>query len=305
MPGIRHLSKLDELGDSVRQVIKAYHGSPHNFDSVDISKIGTGEGNAAYGVGFYTAGNEPTARYYENALTEGMPYESPEQMAAVFLRGNEGDRALARRELSEDLKSKVMFKDREYDMAREAMKILLGSDDLSGVKGRGTMYEMEIAHSPDSLLQYEVPLKDQPEPVLESLRKIGVRPDDSIRLGGRPGRSGSPYYYAEYGPGEAPGGEVYKYLQPQLTGHGLAHGSQPAYRPFESVGTAHGWSASRALQEAGIPGVQYLDSGSREAGSGSYNQVWFPGTEDSIRILRKYGMMAPIAAGAAAGGGDE
>jgi hypothetical protein len=28
----------------------------------------------------------------------------------------------------------------------------------------------------------------------------------------------------------------------------------------------------------------------------------FPGTEDSIRILRKYGMMAPIAAGAAAGG---
>jgi len=50
--------------------------------------------------------------------------------------------------------------------------------------------------------------------------------------------------------------------------------------------------------EEGIPGLRYLDGLSRRVGQGSRNYVTFPGTEDSIRILRKYGIMAPIAAGA-------
>lgn len=36
------MGKLDELGDAVRSVIRAYHGSPHDFDRFDASKIGTG-----------------------------------------------------------------------------------------------------------------------------------------------------------------------------------------------------------------------------------------------------------------------
>ena len=35
----------DEAGDAVRQTIRAYHGSPHDFDRFDASKLGTGEGN--------------------------------------------------------------------------------------------------------------------------------------------------------------------------------------------------------------------------------------------------------------------
>jgi hypothetical protein len=42
------------------------------------------------------------------------------------------------------------------------------------------------------------------------------------------------------------------------------------------------------LRDAGIPGLKYLDGVSRSAGSGSRNYVMFPGTEDQIRILRKY-----------------
>jgi len=38
---------------------------------------------------------------------------------------------------------------------------------------------------------------------------------------------------------------------------------------------------------------------------GSNNIVAFPGTEDQIRILRKYGLMAPVAAGAAASSASE
>ena len=54
--------------------------------------------------------------------------------------------------------------------------------------------------------------------------------------------------------------------------------------------------ASARLAEAGIPGIRYLDQHSRAAGKGATrNYVMFPGTEDRIRILRKYGLLAPVA----------
>jgi len=65
-----------------------------------------------------------------------------------------------------------------------------------------------------------------------------------------------------------------------------------------------GWNrfrgaSSRMLREAGIPGIKYLDQGSRSAGEGSRNYVVF---DDSIiNILRKYGLLGPMAGGAAAG----
>ena len=42
---------------TVVQGIRAYHGSPHDFDKFDLSKIGTGEGAQAYGHGLYFAEN--------------------------------------------------------------------------------------------------------------------------------------------------------------------------------------------------------------------------------------------------------
>ncbi len=43
--------------------------------------------------------------------------------------------------------------------------------------------------------------------------------------------------------------------------------------------------ASKHLQELGIPGIRYLDQGSRGAGQGTYNYVVFPGNENLLRIL--------------------
>jgi hypothetical protein len=46
--------------------------------------------------------------------------------------------------------------------------------------------------------------------------------------------------------------------------------------------------AAKALRDAGIPGIRYLDQGSRAAGQGTSNHVVFdPAT---IEILRKYGI---------------
>lgn len=43
------MGRLDQLGDQVRQVIRAYHGSPYDFDRFDASHLGKGAGAASMG----------------------------------------------------------------------------------------------------------------------------------------------------------------------------------------------------------------------------------------------------------------
>ena len=65
--------------------IKAYHGSPYDFERFDMSKIGTGEGAQAYGHGLYFAENhEPMAReiYALTTVEEQMPFRLQRLIAA-------------------------------------------------------------------------------------------------------------------------------------------------------------------------------------------------------------------------------
>jgi hypothetical protein len=48
-------------------------------------------------------------------------------------------------------------------------------------------------------------------------------------------------------------------------------------------------AAEPALKEAGIPGIRYLDGGSRGAGAGTSNYVVFPGNEGLLNILERNG----------------
>jgi len=50
--------------------------------------------------------------------------------------------------------------------------------------------------------------------------------------------------------------------------------------------------ASEALQKAGIPGIRYLDGGSRATG-GTSNYVVFPGNESLLKILERNGKATP------------
>jgi hypothetical protein len=59
-------------------------------------------------------------------------------------------------------------------------------------------------------------------------------------------------------------------------------------KPMSAVG-------ANELREAGIPGIRYLDQGSRGAGEGTSNYAIFD--PRIIEILRKYGILPPIAAG--------
>jgi len=69
-----------------------------------------------------------------------------------------------------------------------------------------------------------------------------------------------------------------------------------------SSGSAPGRLApGRALRDAGIPSIRYLDQSSRGKGEGTSNYVVF--NDKIIDILRKYGIAGLIGGGAAAAAG--
>jgi hypothetical protein len=285
------LSGIDEAGDAVRQVIRAYHGSPYDFDRFDASKIGSGEGAQAYGHGLYFAGEESVARSYRDKLSSdrdvligGVP--SAEYLNTLRSRGKastspEWMAVSALREYAPE----AVGVDDLFDSAigywpEDTAVFLTALGDLrrKGVNlgpQPGRMYEVEIARPEQALLDWDATLDEQQHLLPAAERALGRIQDPLAR-------------HDAMGIIEEPAGNKGRDL----------YGILKAYAPESSRVGENARFASRALMEEGIPGLRYLDGLSRRVGQGSRNYVAFPGTEDSIRILRKYGLMAPIAAGA-------
>ena len=83
----------------------------------------------------------------------------------------------------------------------------------------------------------------------------------------------------------------YDALQSLKTGYGAnfqGATGQDILRALErntSVTNGRPEVASSFLKKQGIPGIRYLDGGSRGAGTGTSNYVVFPGNEDILKIL--------------------
>src|ERR1700693_641898 len=78
--------------DALSGIVRAYHGSPHDFERFDVSKVGTGEGAQAYGHGLYFAENERVARGYRDELKwKGTDWNDPEYVAGYWLNRFGGD----------------------------------------------------------------------------------------------------------------------------------------------------------------------------------------------------------------------
>jgi hypothetical protein len=267
--------------------IRAYHGSPHDFDRFDASKIGTGEGAQSYGHGLYFAGNERVADGYRNKLSGSYLHAlaEPADLENYFAPGNVVDGYGGKDKVLEfvrgpdgpwDWRVKVIRVDQtgaplvgERPRYHSAVPNRAVVDRFFGREPRrpGHTYEVEIAHPEEALLDWDRPLKSQGALIGERLAPFRT---DKYDL--------SPARGTDYETGAT------------------------ALHRIAGVFDDDMAEASAALREAGIPGIRYLDQGSRSAGQGTRNYVMFPGAEDSIRILRKYGLMAPIAAGAGQGG---
>jgi hypothetical protein len=273
------MGRLDEIVKAVggaapeSKYIRAYHGSPYDFDRFDASKIGTGEGAQAYGHGLYFAGSEDVARSYRDSLKDMVDLPVPEELDGQLMQviGEIGQLSGQR--------GKVVGG--EWDVIQKQLDqkqnllIDLQHRYREAAQNPGRMYEVEIARPEQALLDWDATLDEQQHLLPAAKRALGRIQDPLAR-------------HDAMGIIEEPAGNKGRDL----------YGILKAYAPESSRVGENARFASRALMEEGIPGLRYLDGLSRRVGEGTRNYVMFPGTEDSIRILRKYGIAAPIAAGA-------
>jgi hypothetical protein len=244
--------------------IRAYHGSPHDFDRFDMSKIGTGEGAQAYGHGLYFAERPEVARQYRDNLSgfgfdfsgSGKPVNADlsrilsdlQREKPGLIPGDYIDLAVEKLRAQQ----KDAAKAGDFDWYNKAANLESEAFHLrkDAPQTKGRMYEVNINAAPEQFLDWDRPLSGQPANVMGAAQKL------------------DPTFVKKY-PGEddLPSGQaLYNYLR-------------------ANRGTV---TTSEALREAGIPGIKYLDQGSRGAGSGTNNYVVFD--DKIIEILRKYGL---------------
>lgn len=209
--------------------IRAYHGSPHDFDRFDMSRIGTGEGAQAYGHGLYFAENEGVAKSYRDNLTRpnfASTDSGVADLVAHTLRrtGNDIPKAVA---LLQERSTESPFSDPAMNLAHR--QTVEKSIDYLGAMAPGRMYEVNIAARPEDFLDWDKPLNAQPSRVQDIVR---------------------PLYDAA------------RNISPQQR---QADERSPVHSMLRSIRNAGGnqEDVSVALRDAGIPGIRYLDQGSR------------------------------------------
>lgn len=254
------------MKDAAGMGIRAYHGSPHNFDAFDLSKINTGEGAQAYGHGLYFAENEGTAKAYQEALAGKV--DNPQR--------NQQLSDLAREMSKYEVGYRKYNDPRGYELAKQY-------DDIMAARSadKGKMYEVDINADPSHFLDWDKPLSGQP-PIVQDL----ARNADLSHL--------------------APGNRTRRQIEMWRDGTLPNAASEPNGNVLHSALTDYGMDAknnaalTERFREAGIPGIKYLDQGSRAAGEGSRNYVVFD--DKLINIARKYGIAgllgAPVAGAA-------
>lgn len=278
--------------------IRAYHGSPHDFDRFDISKIGTGEGAQAFGHGLYFAEAEDVAKTYKNA--------GPEASRQYDIINGKLTRIA--RELDKYRGGEYgKFTDpRGYELKAEYDKLLA---DRSKV---GKTYEVSINAHPDDFLDWDKPLSQQSEKVRGALEGyFNLDREHQAKIDALSDRFRQKYGVASSDPEQilAHINSVREQALSSIFGRGKAREAlddgfelgallkntkardNPLSGPVSSLfsGEKEGdIGRASALRDAGIPGIKYLDQGSRTAGEGSRNYVVFD--DKIIDIVKKYGI---------------
>jgi hypothetical protein len=300
--------------------IRAFHGSPYDFEQFDTSKIGTGEGAQAYGHGLYFAEKEGTAQSYRDALTPtDAGFNAMDTVLGRFAGWNPsaadvrealtGHDVLTPLADNPDVVDAVRRLSPDYnpsgavtgDALRHYRTI---NDAIEAAAPKGKMYEVNIGADPEQFLHWDKPLSEQSPQVQQ--RVASLQPptaNDVAQLpNGRwsPTLDGQPVGRPDGWPDKGTAQYVLKAINDDAQKVQNMTGEQ-FYNRLATSGQYGGRNqadAAAALQQAGIPGIKYLDQGSRSAGQGTHNYVVFDA--NTIDILRKYGIAGLMAGSGAA-----
>ena len=219
------------------KAIKAFHGSPHDFEKFDTAKIGTGEGAQAYGHGLYFAENPRVAEDYKNTLSGRVPVTidaaSHEQGYGVI------------------------------DPATKEMKWFWNESEAKDFKrdAIGKTYEVAIHADPEHFLDWDKPLSQQSEKVQKAVAAVrGEKPAPALTT--VTDADGTVRHYRPKNRNQATGAGTYESLVDMF-----AKREDVARLGYSHESGAVDEVVSQRLKDAGIPGIKYLDQGSRSAGN--------------------------------------
>lgn len=193
-------------GEGHNQV--AWHGSPFDFDSFDLGKIGAGEGNQAHGWGLYFAKNKKISEAYKSVFgykglsiniddkhytqnEEGdfvennkeVEYGSPLSYALNQLIASEGDKKAAIKELRDDAKrrenSEIESAKTQSEAFLKAADLLEKAKNVNTLTG-GKLYQVEVPEN-DVLLDEQKPFSEQPEKVKRGIEQAFKSVDNNLK----------------------------------------------------------------------------------------------------------------------------
>jgi len=309
------------VGGTEAPGIRAFHGSPYDFERFSTSNIGTGEGAQAYGHGLYFAGNEGVARSYRDALSPNNNLAIQDALSLITDYKGDFDAAVQA--------NRDMWHDPSSVYAHQVNSILehWRAHGVGETPPTGRMYEVNIGADPGHFLDWDKPLSEQSQHVQDALGQLNI-PNAS-----RPDVTGQSAYFHVQGEGLLERDMIAKMLRDKT-----ASGDTREFPDLQArlMELQHPQAAAAgALQRAGIPGIRYLDAGSRQAGDDlaswqrtlaemqargaseyeqglpkfhisrlqdqvSHNYVVFD--DAMIDIIRKYGLAGLMAGGAAGAG---
>lgn len=270
-----------------------WHGTSHKFDPTELNdlgefnaaKIGTGEGEQAYSYGHYTGEAKKVGGQYQASAASSMYDTSsgvirssdlvdeifkqsgnvPKQLKSAYrTKANEVVRDLIMGKPASEIAGKI--RSSKYGPTYGALADAV--DRLAPKAAQGYLYKVDI---PDEhiakMLDWDKPLSEQSANVQKALANTRNK-----HLRAVVDYAASPYSMPELEGEVKTMGEAIKLL---------GMNQSPA-------------KASQILAKQGIPGVRYLDAGSRVAGGGTSNFVVFPGNEHMMTILERNGQaMSP------------
>jgi len=244
---------LDGFG-MVMPAISGWHGSPYDFEKFDITKIGTGEGAAAYSKGLYIGGERGVGEYYRDQL--GRPKARGPKENVWDLVTNYGQKPENLENIVLDM-IKFAPADQMKTQAEEMLKVVRDGS-WRDVKSEGVLYEVRINAEPEDFLDWDKPLSQQPEkamPIIQKfIEKLGPTPPDEAAI-----------------------------ITAQLFDQPIPTEAVPWNLDEDTLeglfSVLDKGEAEQAFREAGIPGVRYLDQVSRGQGKGTHNYVVY---DDSI-----------------------
>jgi hypothetical protein len=260
-------SKVVQMPDGAQLVgpttfsIRAYHGTPHKVDKFKLDKIGTGEGAQAYGWGLYFAESKGVADQYRKVLVQkqkigkSAPLTAKEDVQRIFLSvGN-----------IEEVKNIVRA------------EIVAASSNLIEAQRNPDTSDFTEAEANRDLKRWQAALSyinDNYDDLRGNLYTVELLPNED-----------------EFLDWDKPLSEQPATLQQKLNDE-----FKKLYQPDMTVSQWHAWmmdgetdakTLSNDLAALGIPGIKYLDGGSRGKGDGTRNFVIFD--ENLVRILEENG----------------